>query len=97
MAVKPKYNNTNMTQLLHFIINELKEYGLKFCKFFKYNYILFQRNEFVLTELNNDVFTNSDDLVMSEHLQHKKYNVNEFEILKQKYIKQSEKILIINE
>jgi len=43
---------------LHLIINELNDFRLGFCKPLKYDYTLFEKNKFALTDLNHDVFTN---------------------------------------
>jgi len=51
----------NLTKFFHYIINELNEYGIKFCRPLKYDYIVFQNTELNLTELDNDELTGFDD------------------------------------
>jgi len=52
----------DQTKFFHFIINELNVYGIKFCRPIKYDYIVFQNTEFILTELDNDEITHFDNI-----------------------------------
>jgi len=87
-----KYNQ-KITWFLHFIINELNDYGLEFCKPIISDKILFEKLKLDSTKLNTNVgkfITNSEKYQLVESY------VQDFEKLIKKYIQQSKHMTDIN-
>jgi len=58
----------NYTRFLHLVINALNECRLDFCKPLEYEYILLNKKEYELRNLNSDTFTNLGHSIIKSNL-----------------------------